>query len=231
TFGYLYACLRVISFTSLWNILCSRTVSLIFHQCSPSHAPPLSPRGSSGTAGETLPHRDWATGSEDQGLSERVLLRKFICSGVPAFNYSHLTTLSPPHPRKRRCCYVTDHEDHDHDVSDLVGELQEMQSATNTSTAADLLKQGAACNVLYLNSVETESLTGPEAVSKATKCTLALSPRPVATVVHFKVSSQGITLTDSKRRLFFRRHYPINSVTFSSLDPQDQRWVTDINQL
>ncbi|XP_070698226.1 tensin-2-like isoform X2 [Pempheris klunzingeri] len=106
---------------------------------------------------------------------------------------------------------------------DMVGELQEAQSATNTSTAADLLKQGAACNVLYLNSVETESLTGPEAVSKATKCTLALSPRPVATVVHFKVSSQGITLTDSKRRLFFRRHYPINTVTFSSLDPQDQR--------
>ncbi|XP_059185686.1 tensin-2-like [Centropristis striata] len=108
---------------------------------------------------------------------------------------------------------------------DLVGELQEMQSATNTSTAADLLKQGAACNVLYLNSVETESLTGPEAISKATKCTLALSPRPVATVVHFKVSAQGITLTDSKRRLFFRRHYPINSVTFSSLNPQDQRWT------
>lgn len=62
------------------------------------------------------------------------------------------------------------------------------------------LSHKQACNVLYLNSVETESLTGPEAVSKATKCTLALSPRPVATVVHFKVSSQGITLTDSKRR-------------------------------
>ncbi|CAL8340022.1 unnamed protein product [Lota lota] len=108
---------------------------------------------------------------------------------------------------------------------DLVGELQEIQSVTNTSTAANLLKQGAACNVLYLNSVETESLTGPQAISKATKCTLALSPRPTATVVHFKVSMQGITLTDSKRRLFFRRHYPINSVTFSSLDPKDQRWT------
>ncbi|XP_068455135.1 tensin-2-like isoform X2 [Clinocottus analis] len=108
---------------------------------------------------------------------------------------------------------------------DLVGELQEMQSTTHTSTAADLLKQGAACNVLYLSSLETESLTGPEAISKATRCALALSPRPVATVVHFKVSSQGITLTDSKRRLFFRRHYPINSVTFSSLNPQDQRWT------
>uniref|UniRef100_A0A3Q3G2A2 SH2 domain-containing protein n=1 Tax=Labrus bergylta TaxID=56723 RepID=A0A3Q3G2A2_9LABR len=89
--------------------------------------------------------------------------------------------------------------------------------------SADLLKQGAACNVLYLNSVETESLTGPEAISKATKCTLSLSPRPVPTVVHFKVSAQGITLTDSKRRVFFRRHYPISSVTFSSLDPQDKR--------
>ncbi|XP_056293874.1 tensin-2-like isoform X2 [Pseudoliparis swirei] len=108
---------------------------------------------------------------------------------------------------------------------DLVGELQDLQSSTHTSTAADLLKQGAACNVLYLNSLETESLTGPEAIAKATKSTLALSPRPPATVVHFKVSSQGITLTDSKRRLFFRRHYPINSVTFSSLNPQDQRWT------
>ncbi|MED6263846.1 hypothetical protein CHARACLAT_008827 [Characodon lateralis] len=108
---------------------------------------------------------------------------------------------------------------------DLIGELQEMQSATNTSTAAVLLNQGAACNVLYLNSVETESLTGPQAISKAIKCTMALNPRPAPTVVHFKVSSQGITLTDSKRRLFFRRHYPINSVTFSSLDPQDQRWT------
>ncbi|XP_061731371.1 tensin-1-like isoform X2 [Nerophis ophidion] len=107
--------------------------------------------------------------------------------------------------------------------TDLLAELQETRNATNASTAADLLRQGAACSVLYLNSVETESLTGPEAVSKATKCTLALRPRPSPTVVHFKVSSQGITLTDSKRRLFFRRHYPISSVTFSSLDPQDQR--------
>uniref|UniRef100_A0A4W5R3K9 PID domain-containing protein n=1 Tax=Hucho hucho TaxID=62062 RepID=A0A4W5R3K9_9TELE len=103
---------------------------------------------------------------------------------------------------------------------DLVGELQ---SASNTSTAADLLKQGAACNVLYLNSVDTESLTGPQAVSKATRCTLTQSPQPMATIVHFKVSTQGITLTDSQRRLFFRRHYPINSVTFSSVDPQDKR--------
>ncbi|XP_041945809.1 tensin-2-like isoform X3 [Alosa sapidissima] len=112
---------------------------------------------------------------------------------------------------------------------DLVGELQELQSGTNTSTAADLLKQGAACNVLYLSSVETESLTGPQAISKATKVTLSQEPRPTATVVHFKVSAQGITLTDNQRRVFFRRHYPINSVTFSNVDPQDQRWTNADN--
>uniref|UniRef100_A0A8C1S3L7 SH2 domain-containing protein n=1 Tax=Cyprinus carpio TaxID=7962 RepID=A0A8C1S3L7_CYPCA len=76
---------------------------------------------------------------------------------------------------------------------DPVGELQELQSGTNTSTAADLLKQGAACNVLYLN-------TGPQDVSKATECTLPQDPRPSPTVIHFKVSTQGITLTDNQRR-------------------------------
>uniref|UniRef100_A0A3Q0S7L9 Tensin 2a n=1 Tax=Amphilophus citrinellus TaxID=61819 RepID=A0A3Q0S7L9_AMPCI len=102
----------------------------------------------------------------------------------------------------------------------LIGEVQEVQPVSNISTAADLLKQGA-CNVLYLNSVETESLTGPQAIAKATDATLGRNPRPAATVVQFKVTSQGITLTDNQR-VFFRRHYPVNSVTFSSIDPKDR---------
>ncbi|KAG8129653.1 hypothetical protein E2320_016373 [Naja naja] len=93
------------------------------------------------------------------------------------------------------------------------------------STAADLLKQGAACSVLYLSSVETESLTGPQAVAKATTTILASTPHASASTVHFKVSAQGITLTDNQRKLFFRRHYPVNSVTFCSTDPQDRRWA------
>nr|XP_057941685.1 tensin-2 isoform X2 [Doryrhamphus excisus] len=112
---------------------------------------------------------------------------------------------------------------------DLIGDVQEVQPVSNISTAADLLKQGAACNVLYLNSVETESLTGPQAIAKATDATLGRSPRPAATVVQFKVTSQGITLTDSQRRVFFRRHYPVNSVTFSSVDPNDRRWTNSDN--
>ncbi|XP_053159843.1 tensin-2 isoform X2 [Hemicordylus capensis] len=108
---------------------------------------------------------------------------------------------------------------------DLIEENPELVVPTNMSTAADLLKQGAACSVLYLSSVETESLTGPQAVAKAATTTLSATPRASVCIVHFKVSAQGITLTDNQRKLFFRRHYPVSSVTFCSTDPQDRRWA------
>lgn len=79
--------------------------------------------------------------------------------------------------------------------------------------------------MLFINSVDMESLTGPQAISKATSETLAADPTPAATIVHFKVSAQGITLTDNQRKLFFRRHYPLNTVTFCDLDPQERKWM------
>lgn len=57
-----------------------------------------------------------------------------------------------------------------------------------------------ACNVWYLGSVELESLTGHQAVQKATTLTLSMDPPPASTAVHFKVSAQGITLTDNQRK-------------------------------
>ncbi|XP_021499195.2 tensin-2 isoform X1 [Meriones unguiculatus] len=108
---------------------------------------------------------------------------------------------------------------------DPLEETLEAPAPTNMSTAADLLRQGAACSVLYLTSVETESLTGPQAVARASSAALSCSPNPVPAIVHFKVSAQGITLTDNQRKLFFRRHYPVGSITFSSTDPQDRRWT------
>ncbi|KTG05965.1 hypothetical protein cypCar_00041546 [Cyprinus carpio] len=72
-----------------------------------------------------------------------------------------------------------------------------LELATPTSSTMDLLKQGAgppkptedfyACNVLYINSVDMESLTGPQAVAKAITETLAAKSSPTATIVHFKV--------------------------------------------
>ncbi|TSK92936.1 Tensin-1 [Bagarius yarrelli] len=101
-------------------------------------------------------------------------------------------------------------------------EITEVTTPVNPAT--ELLKQGAACNVLYINSVDMESLTGPQAIAKAISETMASNPASTATVVHFKVSSQGITLTDNQRKLFFRRHYPINTVTFCDLDPQERKF-------
>lgn len=108
---------------------------------------------------------------------------------------------------------------------DPLEDTPEVPAPSNMSTAADLLRQGAACSVLYLTSVETESLTGPQAVARASSAALSRSPRPTPAVVHFKVSAQGITLTDNQRKLFFRRHYAVSSITFSSTDPQDRRWT------
>uniref|UniRef100_A0A3Q1IPU1 Tensin 1 n=1 Tax=Anabas testudineus TaxID=64144 RepID=A0A3Q1IPU1_ANATE len=80
------------------------------------------------------------------------------------------------------------------------------------------------CKLMIPTKAESvSSLTGPQAIAKAISQTLATNPLPAATTVHFKVSAQGITLTDSQRKIFFRRHYPINTVTYCDLDPQDRK--------
>ncbi|XP_037131683.1 tensin-3-like isoform X1 [Syngnathus acus] len=110
---------------------------------------------------------------------------------------------------------------------DPLEDVVENTSQSVTNSAAELLKQGAACNVWFLGSVDMESLTGVQAVQKATGMILSSNPPPTSTVVHFKVSSQGITLTDNQRKLFFRRHYNVNTVIFCALDPQDRKWKRD----
>jgi hypothetical protein len=41
------------------------------------------------------------------------------------------------------------------------------------------------------------------------------------------VTLNGLSVCLSIYRVFFRRHYPVNSVTFSSIDPQDRRWALE----
>ncbi|XP_037026532.1 uncharacterized protein LOC119067561 isoform X10 [Bradysia coprophila] len=102
---------------------------------------------------------------------------------------------------------------------------RDMQSVEFHSPAQQqLITQGAACNVLYLFTCETESLTGPEAVRKAITFLYSRKPLPKPTEVHFKVSHQGITLTDQTRQLFFRKHYPAANISHCGLDPEDRRW-------
>ncbi|XP_041029494.1 tensin-4-like [Carcharodon carcharias] len=104
---------------------------------------------------------------------------------------------------------------------------EESSPDSTDSITSPLRNRGTVCSVLYLNSVTMESLTGPQAVLKATSSTLEKEPLPQATIVQFKVSEQGITLTDSKRKLFFRRHYPGSSVNHCGLDPLQRKWRKD----
>lgn len=140
------------------------------------------------------------------------------CPNEPYFG--SLTALVCQHsitPLALPCKLILPHKD-------PLEEKNESTAQTATNSAAELLKQGAACNVWYLGSVALESLTGHQAVQKATTQTISSAPPPPSTVVHFKVSAQGITLTDNQRKLFFRRHYAVNTVIFCSLDPQGRKW-------
>jgi len=87
-----------------------------------------------------------------------------------------------------------------------------------------LLQQGAACNLHYLFSMDTDQLTGPQAVRKTVSQLFLTRPVPSPTTVHFKVSGQGITLTDNARKLFFRKHYNVNQISHCGVDPEDRKW-------
>ncbi|XP_072742131.1 tensin-4 [Ciconia boyciana] len=91
-------------------------------------------------------------------------------------------------------------------------------------SALSLLKKTAVCNVLYLNSVNMETLTGAPAIQKAISSTFELETLPTPTLVHFRVTEQGVTLTDIQRKVFFRRHYPLAAIRFCGMDPENRKW-------
>ncbi|KYO46721.1 tensin-4 isoform B [Alligator mississippiensis] len=105
-------------------------------------------------------------------------------------------------------------------------DLADGDSSPDTTPESVLaaLKKAAVCNVLYLNSVSMETLTGAPAIQKAITCTLELETPPMPTIVHFKATEQGITLTDVQRKVFFRRHYPLAIISFCSMDPDNRKW-------
>ncbi|KAM4884392.1 tensin-4 [Sylvia borin] len=91
-------------------------------------------------------------------------------------------------------------------------------------SALTLARKTAVCNVLYLNSVSVETLTGAPAILKGISCTLELETLPTPTLVHFRVTEQGVTLTDVQRKVFFRRHYPLAAIRFCGMDPENRKW-------
>ncbi|XP_055843548.1 uncharacterized protein LOC129910267 isoform X4 [Episyrphus balteatus] len=106
----------------------------------------------------------------------------------------------------------------------LIPDSDIQQVNMHTPAQKQLLTQGAACNVLYLYSCGTESLTGEEAVRRAVAQLFSTVPLPKPTEVHFKVAQQGITLTDNTRQKFFRKHYTAHNISFCGTDPEHRQW-------
>jgi len=77
-------------------------------------------------------------------------------------------------------------------------------------------------------------LTGPQAISRAVHHTFGKDVLET-TVATFKVSADGITITDNNRKIFFRQHFPKESISYCGIDPADRRFsqsmgVTDVNE-
>ncbi|CAF2720531.1 unnamed protein product [Rotaria sp. Silwood2] len=118
------------------------------------------------------------------------------------------------------------------DIAEDFHPMTNQQQESKKMSAKDLLEKGAACNVVYLNNVDVESLSGQMAVAKALNNTFENAERLQATVVNFKVSNTGITLTDVKKKLFSRRHFPKEYVTYCGLDYESDRfWTYQYNDL
>ncbi|XP_048221228.1 tensin-4 [Perognathus longimembris pacificus] len=105
-------------------------------------------------------------------------------------------------------------------------ELGGADGTTNSTTdsPSSCLKKSGGCHTLYLSSVSVETLSGALAVQKAISTTFERDVLPTPTVVHFKVTEQGITLTDVQRKVFFRRHYPLSTLRFCGMDPEQRKW-------
>ncbi|XP_042332992.1 tensin-4 [Sceloporus undulatus] len=100
----------------------------------------------------------------------------------------------------------------------------EEKLATDSEASLPISQKAAVCNLLYLHSVTMETLTGKAAVQKAVSSTFKQETLPTPTIVHFKVTEQGITLTDIQRKVFFRRHYPLATISFCNMDPENRKW-------
>jgi hypothetical protein len=86
------------------------------------------------------------------------------------------------------------------------------------------LTRGASTELTYLLSVDVPLPTGPDVVRSAVGQFTARGPLQRPTPVHFEVNISGVLLVDKKQTVFFRRHYPIRSVTYCIVDPDGTKW-------
>ncbi|NXG80157.1 TENS4 protein, partial [Baryphthengus martii] len=175
---------------------------------------PVSPSGSQTGEESTDLVRHFLIESSAKGVHLKGASEELYFGSLSAFVYQHaITPLALPCKLSIPTRDLADGED----IPDCAPE----------STLA-LLKKTTVCNVLYLSSVNVETLTGAPALQKAISSTFELETLPTPTLVHFRVSEQGVTLTDIQRKVFFRRHYPLAAIRFCGMDPENRNiflWI------
>ncbi|XP_076328967.1 tensin-3-like isoform X5 [Tachypleus tridentatus] len=108
----------------------------------------------------------------------------------------------------------------------LLPELEPI-SETTSHCESNQGKKLDGSKVLYLNTMDTETLTGPQAVQRVVSELLEANHPAALVVVHFGVSDKGITITDTSRKLFFRRHYPVCNISYCGFDPDSRCWTKE----
>ncbi|EDO45783.1 predicted protein, partial [Nematostella vectensis] len=81
-----------------------------------------------------------------------------------------------------------------------------------------------AMKVMFVGESNVEMLSGSTAVQRTVEDLLKYKATPRFTPASFKVTREGVTITDLERKVFFRKHFPMTSILHCGIDPLDQRW-------
>lgn len=84
----------------------------------------------------------------------------------------------------------------------------------------------------YLNTVNIESRNGLEGISFALNNTKAFTSKDSTQLllIQFKVTAQGITISDINKKKFIRQHFPTNSVIYCAVD-EKHNWPNRLEKI
>jgi tensin len=83
-----------------------------------------------------------------------------------------------------------------------------------------------------LNTVNIENKNGLEGINLALKNTKAFVNKDSSQLllIQFKVTSQGITITDLNRKKFLRQNFPVNTVLYCAVD-ENLTWPQKVDKI
>lgn len=83
-----------------------------------------------------------------------------------------------------------------------------------------------------MSTVNIENKNGIEAISAAVNSNKSFQSKDSSQLllIQFKVTAQGITLTDLNRKKFLRQHFPTNSVIYCAIEEKNT-WPTKLERI